>query len=88
MIAGTRRYVADLVVKGRGKLECRPVWPGATVCQLPLEARDDLLGYVVVQVDERAREATLLGYRSTAADGEIDLGKLRSIASPNPWLFL
>ncbi len=24
--------VADLVVKGRGKLECRPVLPGATVC--------------------------------------------------------
>lgn len=79
--------MADLVVKGRGKLECRPVLPGATVCQLPLEARDDRIGYVVVQVDKRAREATLLGYAQTAADGAIDLGKLRLIASLIPYLF-
>ncbi len=53
--------VADLVLP-IGKLECRPVLPGETVCELPLEVREDRIGYVAVQFGERLDEVQLLGF--------------------------
>lgn len=57
--------VADLVIAGQGRLECCPVMPGEEVCSLPGEVQDDRLGYVVVEIDEKAYEATLLGFSPT-----------------------
>lgn len=54
--------VADLVLPGIGKLECRPILPGETEFCIPLETRADRLGYVAVQLDEPLREARLLGF--------------------------
>lgn len=54
--------VADLSIPGTGKLECRPVLPGEAVCELPLEARRDRIGYVAVQFGERLDKAQLLGF--------------------------
>jgi len=54
--------VADLVLPGVGKLECRPVLPGETACQLPLEAREDRIGYVAVQFGNRLDEVQLVGF--------------------------
>lgn len=54
--------VADLVVPGVGKLECRPVLPGETACSLPLEVTEDRIGYVAVQFSERLDEVQLLGF--------------------------
>lgn len=54
--------VADLVIPGVGKLECRPVLPGETAFFLPPEVTEDRIGYVAVQFSERLNEVQLLGF--------------------------
>ncbi len=54
--------VADLVIPGVGKLECRPVLPGETTFSLPPEVTEDRIGYVAVQFSERLNEVQLLGF--------------------------
>ncbi|NJP09766.1 MAG: DUF1822 family protein [Leptolyngbyaceae cyanobacterium RU_5_1] len=86
--------VADLKIPGVGRLECRPVRPNQTTCQVPPETWEDRdrrdydrnsqeyddirVGYVVVQVDESAREAQLLGFVPTVPTEELPLSWLRS----------
>ncbi len=54
--------VADLVLPGIGKLECRPVLPGETTFSLPPEVTEDRIGYVAVLFSERLDEVQLLGF--------------------------
>ena len=54
--------VADLVVSGLGRLECRCVLPGEESCAIPPEVWLNRIGYVVVRIEESLREATLLGF--------------------------
>ncbi|MEM9137100.1 MAG: DUF1822 family protein [Cyanobacteria bacterium P01_F01_bin.42] len=55
--------VADLTIVGKGVLECRAIAPGETHCPIPLEARSDRLGYVILQLDlEDTRQTQLLGF--------------------------
>lgn len=54
--------VADLVLPGLGKLECRPVLPGEMTVFLPPEATLNRMGYVVVQFGERLDQVQLLGF--------------------------
>ncbi|MEM6837893.1 MAG: DUF1822 family protein [Cyanobacteria bacterium P01_C01_bin.120] len=62
LVSRTLMDVADLVILGRGRLECRPILPGEEVCLLPPEVQEDRLGYIVVAIDEEAYEAKLLGF--------------------------
>ncbi|MBD2430030.1 MULTISPECIES: DUF1822 family protein [Fischerella] len=71
--------VADLVVKNRGKLECRPVLPNAEYVTIPAEVWQERIGYVAVQLSESLREATLLGFVNHVACEELPLSKLRSL---------
>lgn len=71
--------IADLVVKGKGKLECRPVLPEEQVCRVPPEVWSDRIGYVVVQFNPELSEATLLGFVPSVAAVEIPLSQLRSL---------
>ncbi|MBE9065837.1 DUF1822 family protein [Leptolyngbya cf. ectocarpi LEGE 11479] len=56
--------VADLVVPGVGRLECRPVAAETEGYLLPREVLAERIGYVVVELDEVAGEASLLGFVS------------------------
>jgi len=72
--------VADLEVVGVGKLECRPLLVnGETgdICNVPPEVWEDRIGYVVVQIDEAAQVASLLGFTERAME-ELPLSELRS----------
>jgi hypothetical protein len=71
--------VADLVLPGIGKLECRPLLPGETVCSLPPEVTDNRIGYVVVQIDESLRAATVLGFTPMATVEELPIGQLQPL---------
>lgn len=71
--------VGDLVVKNRGKLECRPVLPDADVVCVPAEVWEERIGYVVVQLNESLREATLLGFVEKVARSKLPLSQLRSL---------
>jgi hypothetical protein len=54
--------VADLYVKGLGKLECRPILGEAIMLEIPLEACSDRIGYVAVRLDESCKQASILGF--------------------------
>ncbi len=70
--------VADLQVAGLGRLECRPVLPNQTLCPVPPETWTDRIGYVVVELDEAAESAQLLGFVPRATTEELPLSQLRS----------
>jgi hypothetical protein len=80
--------VADLDVKGLGKLECRPILGDATMLEIPIEAAcADRIGYVAVRVNEFRKQAEILGFIEnvpiTADDKDlvqIPLQELRSLA--------
>ncbi|MFB2875298.1 DUF1822 family protein [Floridanema aerugineum] len=58
----SRWDVADLMLPGIGKLECRPIWEGETVLIIPSEATEDRIGYFAVQFGEHLERAKLLGF--------------------------
>lgn len=60
--------VADLEIIGVGRLECRPLKPQAQTCYVPPEVWSDRIGYVAVQIDESAGEASVLGFSQTAKE--------------------
>lgn len=70
--------VADLELPGVGRLECRAVQPHADRCLIPAETWEDRVGYIVVEVDEAAQSAQLLGFVPTVEDEELSLSQLRS----------
>lgn len=73
--------VADLVVSGIGRLECRPILPQAVTCALPPEVWSDRIGYLVVVIDEEHRQACLLGFTPSASTGSIPLNQLQPLES-------
>jgi len=70
---------ADLIIKNIGKLECRPLLPNQEFVHIPLEAQDDRIGYMVVQMNESLREATLLGFVKELATEEFPINQLQSL---------
>lgn len=71
--------IADLVIKGKGKLECRPVSPEEKNCHVPPEVWADRIGYVAVQFNAEQSEAILLGYVPSVTTREVPLSQLRSL---------
>ncbi|MGF1537839.1 MAG: DUF1822 family protein [Elainellaceae cyanobacterium] len=69
--------VADLMIPGAGRLECRPVSPGDVACPIPPETWGDRLGYVVVCLDS-AHQGTVLGF-TPQAESAIALNRLRPV---------
>ena len=70
--------VADLSVKNHGKLECRPVLPGEETVWVPAEVWLERIGYVVVQLDQSLRKATVIGFVEKVEAQELPLSQLRS----------
>jgi Protein of unknown function (DUF1822) len=78
--------VADLEIKGIGKIECIPVLTDAPTenldrieeCQIPPESEHDRVGYLPVQINEDLTEATILGF-STQKSGIIQLDRLKDL---------
>jgi hypothetical protein len=62
--------VADLEVIGVGKIECRPVMPADNLVRIPLEVCLDRIAYVIVQIDEKSKRATILGFSKTVPKNE------------------
>jgi hypothetical protein len=54
--------IADLVLPGLGKIECRPVKAGQDSCYVPIESWVDRIGYVAVILDEPVSRATIDGF--------------------------
>ncbi|WP_052128392.1 DUF1822 family protein [Neosynechococcus sphagnicola] len=73
--------VADLVVTGLGRLECRPLWTDQPTCPVPPEVWEDRLGYVIVHIDPSQRQAAILGFTQTAGVEELSLSQLQPVES-------
>lgn len=73
--------VADLVVTGLGRLECRFILPGEQSCTIPPEVWFDRIGYMVVRIEESFREATLLGFMPPSEEPleQVEVAQLRSL---------
>jgi len=71
--------VADLEVTRVGRLECRPIRTDQQTCYIPPEVWSDRIGYVVVQLDEPLREATVLGFAPTAAMEQLPISQLQPL---------
>lgn len=83
--------VADIVVDGVGRLECRPVLPGDTAVTVPAAVSCDRAAYLAIQLDESLRQATLLGFFVAVPDPThsltlIPLATLRSPDELGPFL--
>jgi Protein of unknown function (DUF1822) len=72
--------VADLEIKGVGKLECRPVLPEAKTVNIPPEVWTERIGYVVVEINEYSKSATLLGFVKEVTVEELPLSDLQTLA--------
>lgn len=68
--------VADLMIEGLGRIECRPILTDEEVCPLPPEVWHNRIGYVVVQLQLEIGQARLLGF-IPAFDPEDPLLELR-----------
>jgi hypothetical protein len=68
---------ADLIVKRIGRLECRAILPDSEVCHIPLEAWDDRVGYIAIQLDPSLKCAEIIGFVTTPAE-VIPLKQLQS----------
>ena len=56
--------VADVILPNLGKLECRWLLPGEEAVNIPLEAREDRIGYLIVQLKENLNKVKSLGFIS------------------------
>ena len=71
--------VADLEIIGVGRLECRPLLAFSPTCSIPPEVLcSDRIGYVVVQLSESLREATVLGFAPRVATEKLPLAQLQA----------
>ncbi len=76
--------VGDLMVRGLGKLECRPLLPDSgsrSIYHLPPEVCSERIGYVVVEIDSERKRATLLGFTPTVVDEELQLTQLEPLTN-------
>ena len=76
--------VADLMVRGLGKLECRPLLPDSgtrSIYHLPPEVWEERIGYVVVEIDTDRNRATLLGFTPVTVNGELLLTELQPLTN-------
>ncbi|MBW4504942.1 MAG: DUF1822 family protein [Scytonematopsis contorta HA4267-MV1] len=73
--------IADLLVTGVGRLECRPVKAREQSCHVPVEVWDDRVGYIAVQMDEELSEAALLGFTQNVEGEEISLNQFQPLQS-------
>ena len=71
--------VADLNIVGLGKLECRPILKREKTCHIPSEVWENRIGYLIVEIDEEAREANLLGFIKQVNSEEIAINSLQSL---------
>lgn len=72
--------VADLQIRNLGRLECRPVLPSSQTVFIPPEVATNRIGYLVVQLDENFKTATILGFVKTVIhEGEIFINQLESL---------
>uniref|UniRef100_B8HUE6 DUF1822 domain-containing protein n=1 Tax=Cyanothece sp. (strain PCC 7425 / ATCC 29141) TaxID=395961 RepID=B8HUE6_CYAP4 len=71
--------VGDLYLPDRGRIECRPIRTGESVCQIPPEVWEERLAYMVVEIDRPCRAGTVLGFVPQVSQSQLAIGELRPL---------
>jgi hypothetical protein len=67
--------IADLLLPGIGKLECRPVESNSTIVKIPAEVWGDRIGYLAVQFNQTLSQAKIVGFLETVNAEKISLSQ-------------
>lgn len=78
-IMQSRLTVADLVVKGKGKVGCCPVMPGEDFIEIPEGALLNRIGYVAEEINEEMSKAKLLGFVEEVKANKLSLSALHPL---------
>jgi Protein of unknown function (DUF1822) len=70
--------IADLTLPNLGKLECRPILPHQTTLEIPVEATEDRIGYVVARFNVALDSAEILGFAPNVRE-TLAIADLRSL---------
>jgi hypothetical protein len=73
--------IADLEIVGIGKLECIAIPAGTSTFSIPLEVWEDRIGYVIVEIDESYKRATLKGFLRKVTEEQLELTQILPIES-------
>ncbi len=68
--------VADLNLKNWGKIECRPIFPQHNFVYIPPEVWEERIAYIIVEINEFLRQATLRGFLKRVDSKKIPLEQL------------
>ncbi|KAB8332831.1 DUF1822 family protein [Scytonema tolypothrichoides VB-61278] len=71
--------VADLLLTGVGRLECRAIRTGDTNCHVPPEVWHNRIGYVVVELNKTCTEGKVRGFLPDIKTSEIDIEQLQPL---------
>lgn len=71
--------VADLVLTGLGRLECRFVRSNQDSCFIPLECRLDRIGYIIVEIADNLQSAKILGFTAKVSQEDLQISQLKPI---------
>jgi hypothetical protein len=75
----SRLAVADLVVRGKGKVECCPVMPGEDFIEISEEVLSNRIGYVFVEINAEMSEGKVLGFLEKVNETKLSLLALLSL---------
>ncbi len=78
-IMQSRLAVADLVVRGKGKVGCCPVMPGEDFIEIYEEALSNRIGYLFVEINAEMSEAKVLGFVEKVNESKLSLLTLLSL---------
>lgn len=85
-IMQSRLTVADLVMRGKGKVECCPVMPGEDFIEISEEVLSDRIGYIFVEINAEMSEGKVLGFLEKVNETKLSLLTLLSLDDlPEYW---
>lgn len=73
--------VADLTLSKSDdlKLECRPILPDEDYCNIPLEVQGNRVAYLIVEINEQAKQGSILGFTTQINQGKLYRSQLQSL---------
>ena len=79
LVLQTMMDVADLYIPGYGKLECRFIFKGENVVTIPPEVWSERIGYIVVELEESLKYASVIGFVRRVSQASLPLNRLEPL---------
>ncbi len=79
--------LADLHLAGVGRLECRPIRLGESMCRVPPDSWNDRLAYLVVALDRPCHSGTLMGFVPALTQPLLPITELKPLSAFLAYLY-